>query len=126
MGETPDFVAAQEPRLPPGDPVSSASSWAGFRGPNFQHAPAVLTGDHRLANSAGVAVAVRRYIANRHLKFEQLGVGPVGKGRIASTHAQAVVLGGIHWVSVYGYTGIGCIWLEHSAPGGPWEVAGEP
>eukprot|EP00959_Pyramimonas_sp_CCMP1952_P180089 3766118-Pyramimonas_sp.AAC.1 len=99
MGETPDFVAVQESRLPPGDPVSSASSWAGFRCLNFPHDPAVLTGDHRLANSAGVAVAVRRYIASRHLKFEQLGVGPVGKGRIAITHAQAVAPGGIHWVS---------------------------
>ena len=110
--ELPENFAAKETRLTGGDPLSRATSWAAYRGLNSHHAPAVLTGDHQLANSAGVSVAVRRRIAIKRLTDKQFGTGPVCLGRVAVTRAQAVVPGGFLWISLYGYTGIGCAGLN--------------
>eukprot|EP00959_Pyramimonas_sp_CCMP1952_P035351 740698-Pyramimonas_sp.AAC.1 len=65
----------------PGGQIDSARSWLAFRGLSPRLVPAVVAGDHALANSAGVLTGMRRRAHARAVDEDQLGIGPVAAGR---------------------------------------------
>ena len=94
-GPTPHFYAGQESRvLDPG----TISKYVGIlrgTGISAEFCPAVFTGEHVLANSAGVLVGGRRHINQMTVSLHLLGKLKQAAGRIIARHVQAVVPGGL-------------------------------
>eukprot|EP00959_Pyramimonas_sp_CCMP1952_P342531 7176149-Pyramimonas_sp.AAC.2 len=73
------------------------------KGLSIDFCPAVCTGDHALATSAGVLAGARRYLNQNTIEALDLAKVSQAAGRVLARHVHAVLPGGVVWVSVYFY-----------------------